>query len=61
MFVAQTIPQGVKVVKVVEDIKGGKLSAVGRLVGVTMKLSGGKLNPNDVKAELGKQLGVNLV
>lgn len=56
-FVAQTIAQEVKVV---EDIKGGKLAAVGRLVGVTMKLSGGKLNPNDVKAELGKQLGVAL-
>ena len=57
-FVTQAIAQEVKVV---EDIKGGKLSAVGRLVGVTMKLSGGKLNPNDVKAELGKQLGVSLV
>ncbi len=56
-FVAQAIAQEAKVV---EDIKGGKLAAIGRLVGVTMKLSGGKLNPNDVKAELGKQLGVNL-
>jgi aspartyl-tRNA(Asn)/glutamyl-tRNA(Gln) amidotransferase subunit B len=56
-FVAQAITQEAKVV---EDIKGGKLAAVGRLVGVTMKLSGGKLNPNDVKAELGKQLGVAL-
>ena len=56
-FVEQAIVQEAKVV---EDIKGGKLAAVGRLVGVTMKLSGGKLNPNDVKAELGKQLGVSL-
>ena len=56
-FVAQAITQEAKVV---EDIRGGKLAAVGRLVGVTMKLSGGKLNPNDVKAELAKQLGVAL-
>ena len=56
-FVAQAIAQETKVV---EDIRGGKLAAVGRLVGVTMKISGGKLNPNDVKAELGKQLGVAL-
>jgi Asp-tRNA(Asn)/Glu-tRNA(Gln) amidotransferase B subunit len=32
---------------------------VGRLVGVTMKLSGGKCDPNAVKAELFKQLGIN--
>ena len=56
-FVEQTIAQEAKVVA---DIKAGKLAAVGRLVGVTMKLSGGKLNPNDVKAELAKQLGVAL-
>ena len=28
--------------KVVADVQGGKLAALGRLVGVTMKLSGGK-------------------
>jgi aspartyl-tRNA(Asn)/glutamyl-tRNA(Gln) amidotransferase subunit B len=56
-LVAKAIAQEVKVV---EDIKGGKIAAVGRLVGVTMKLSGGKFNPNDVKVELGKQLGVTL-
>ncbi len=56
-FVSQTIAQETKVV---EDIKAGKLAAVGRLVGVTMKLAGGTLNPNDVKAELAKQLGVTL-
>jgi aspartyl-tRNA(Asn)/glutamyl-tRNA(Gln) amidotransferase subunit B len=54
-WVAQAIAQEPKVV---EDIKGGKLAAVGRLVGVTMKLSGGKAEPNAVKAELLKQLGV---
>jgi aspartyl-tRNA(Asn)/glutamyl-tRNA(Gln) amidotransferase subunit B len=44
--------------KVVADVKGGKLAALGRLVGVTMKLAGGKADPNAVKAELQKQLGV---
>jgi aspartyl-tRNA(Asn)/glutamyl-tRNA(Gln) amidotransferase subunit B len=44
--------------KVVADVKGGKLAAIGRLVGVTMKLSGGKAEPNAVKAEILKQLGV---
>ena len=56
-LVAQAIAQETKVV---EDIRNGKLSAAGRLVGVSMKLSGGKFNPNDVKAELAKQLGVAL-
>jgi aspartyl-tRNA(Asn)/glutamyl-tRNA(Gln) amidotransferase subunit B len=45
--------------KVVADVRGGKLAAVGRLVGVTMKLSGGKADPNAVKAEILKQLGVS--
>lgn len=44
--------------KVVADVQGGKLAALGRLVGVTMKISGGKTDPNAVKAELMKQLGV---
>ncbi|MBA3686465.1 MAG: Asp-tRNA(Asn)/Glu-tRNA(Gln) amidotransferase subunit GatB [Planctomycetes bacterium] len=44
--------------KVVADIKGGKVAAIGRLVGVTMKLSGGKADPNQVKVEILKQLGV---
>jgi aspartyl-tRNA(Asn)/glutamyl-tRNA(Gln) amidotransferase subunit B len=44
--------------KVVADVQGGKLAALGRLVGVTMKLSGGKTDPNSVKAELMKQLGI---
>jgi aspartyl-tRNA(Asn)/glutamyl-tRNA(Gln) amidotransferase subunit B len=54
-WVAQTIQAEAKVVA---DIKGGKLAAVGRLVGATMKLSGGKADPNAVKAEILKQLGL---
>jgi aspartyl-tRNA(Asn)/glutamyl-tRNA(Gln) amidotransferase subunit B len=46
--------------KVVADIRGGKMAAVGRLVGATMKLSGGKTDPNAVKAEIAKQLGITL-
>ncbi len=56
-WVAQTIAAEPKVVA---DVKGGKLAAIGRLVGVTMKRSGGKADPNQVKAELAKQLGVAL-
>jgi aspartyl-tRNA(Asn)/glutamyl-tRNA(Gln) amidotransferase subunit B len=55
-WVAQTIAQEAKVVA---DVKSGKLAAVGRLVGVTMKLSGGKAEPNAVKAEILKQLGIS--
>jgi aspartyl-tRNA(Asn)/glutamyl-tRNA(Gln) amidotransferase subunit B len=44
--------------KVVADIKSGKVAAIGRLVGVTMKLAGGTADPNAVKAELQKQLGI---
>jgi len=43
--------------KAAADVKAGKDSAIGRLVGVTMKLSGGKTDPNAVKAEILKQLG----
>ena len=43
--------------KVVADIKGGNDKAIGRLVGATMKLSGGKADPAAVKAEIVKQLG----
>ena len=42
--------------KAVADIKGGNEKAIGRLVGATMKLSGGKAEPNAVKAEILKQL-----
>ena len=55
-WVAATIAQEAKVVA---DVKGGKLAALGRLVGVTMKLSGGKAEPNAVKVELMRQLGVS--
>ena len=44
--------------KAVADIKGGKLSAVGRLVGATMKLSGGTADPAAVKTEIMAQLNV---
>ncbi len=54
-WVSQAIIQEAKVVA---DLKGGKMAALGRLVGVTMKLSGGKAEPNAVKAELTKQLGL---
>jgi aspartyl-tRNA(Asn)/glutamyl-tRNA(Gln) amidotransferase subunit B len=54
-WVAQAIAQEPKVVA---DVKSGKTAAIGRLVGVTMKLAGGKADPNAVKAELAKQMGV---
>ncbi|MBA2482130.1 MAG: Asp-tRNA(Asn)/Glu-tRNA(Gln) amidotransferase subunit GatB [Planctomycetes bacterium] len=44
--------------KVVADVQGGKTAAIGRLVGVTMKVAGGKAEPNAVKAEICKQLGI---
>jgi aspartyl-tRNA(Asn)/glutamyl-tRNA(Gln) amidotransferase subunit B len=43
--------------KAAADVKAGKTAAIGRLVGATMKLSGGKAEPNAVKAEILKQLG----
>ena len=43
--------------KVVADIKGGNDKAIGRLVGATMKLSGGKADPATVKAEIIRQIG----
>jgi aspartyl-tRNA(Asn)/glutamyl-tRNA(Gln) amidotransferase subunit B len=43
--------------KAAADVKAGKTAAIGRLVGVTMKLSGGKAEPNAVKTEILKQLG----
>jgi aspartyl-tRNA(Asn)/glutamyl-tRNA(Gln) amidotransferase subunit B len=46
--------------KVVADVRGGKFAALGRLIGATMKLSGGKADPNAVKAEFVKQLGIIL-
>ena len=44
---------------VVEQIQGGKVAAVGRLVGNTMKLSGGKANPKVVKSTILERLGVS--
>jgi len=52
-WVAQAITQEAKVAA---DFRGGKQAAIGRLVGVTMKLAGGRADPNAVKAELLRQL-----
>jgi Asp-tRNA(Asn)/Glu-tRNA(Gln) amidotransferase B subunit len=54
-WVAQVIAQEPKAVA---DIKAGKLTASGRLVGMAMKLSGGKADPAQIKAEVFRQLGV---
>ena len=54
-WVAQAISENDKVV---EDIKGGKMAAAGRLVGAVMKISGGKANPKSVQPEVMKQLGL---
>ena len=54
-WVAQAISENEKAV---EDIKNGKMAAAGRLVGVTMKISGGKANPKSVQPEVMKQLGL---
>ncbi len=40
-----------------DDVRGGNPKAIGRLVGATMKLSGGKADPKAVSAEIMKQLG----
>jgi len=44
--------------KVVEDVKGGKIAAAGRLVGGVMKASGGQADAKKARAMLLKQLGV---
>jgi aspartyl-tRNA(Asn)/glutamyl-tRNA(Gln) amidotransferase subunit B len=44
---------------VVADVTSGKMAAVGRLIGETMKLSGGKANPKDVRPAILKHLGVS--
>jgi aspartyl-tRNA(Asn)/glutamyl-tRNA(Gln) amidotransferase subunit B len=54
-WVAKAIEQEAKVVA---DVKAGKGAAIGRLIGATMKIAGGKADPNAVRAELLKQLGV---
>jgi aspartyl-tRNA(Asn)/glutamyl-tRNA(Gln) amidotransferase subunit B len=43
--------------KTVEDYRGGKKAALGRLMGEAMKASGGKANPRVVRALLLKKLG----
>ena len=54
-WVAQGITQEAKVVA---DLKAGKMAAIGRLIGATMKLSGGKADPNAIRAEICRQLGL---
>ena len=56
-WVAQAIAQEAKAVA---DVRSGKLAAAGRLVGATMKLSGGKGDPAAARAEIARQLGVSL-
>jgi len=42
--------------KVIEDIKGGKMSAIGRLIGAVMKVSGGQADAKAVKEKLTEKL-----
>lgn len=44
--------------KVAEDVRGGKVQAVGRLVGEVMKLAGGKADAKTVREALLAKLGV---
>jgi len=43
--------------KVAEDVKGGKVQAVGRLVGEVMKLAGGKVDAKTVREAILEKLG----
>lgn len=40
----------------VEDFRGGKTAAIGRLIGETIKLTGGRAKPDDVRAILLEEL-----
>jgi aspartyl-tRNA(Asn)/glutamyl-tRNA(Gln) amidotransferase subunit B len=44
--------------KIVEDIRGGKLKAIGALMGNVMKKSGGRANPDALTARIKQKLGV---
>jgi len=44
--------------KVVEDVKGGKMSAIGRLIGGVMKASGGQADAKGAQAKIKEKLGV---
>ncbi|MCS6970035.1 MAG: Asp-tRNA(Asn)/Glu-tRNA(Gln) amidotransferase subunit GatB [Planctomycetota bacterium] len=44
--------------KAAAELRAGNDKAIGRLVGVTMKLSGGKAQPQAVQAEIRRQLGL---
>jgi aspartyl-tRNA(Asn)/glutamyl-tRNA(Gln) amidotransferase subunit B len=39
-----------------EDVRSGKMAAIGRLVGAVMKLSKGQANPKAVQAKLREKL-----
>ncbi len=43
--------------KAADDVRAGKLQAIGRLVGAVMKLSGGASDAADIRARLLKKLG----
>jgi len=42
--------------KAAEDVRGGNMKAIGRLVGAVMKLSGGQANPKAVQSKLREKL-----
>jgi aspartyl-tRNA(Asn)/glutamyl-tRNA(Gln) amidotransferase subunit B len=44
--------------KTIADIKGGKASAIGALMGAVMKKTGGKANPTTVTPLIRKKLGL---
>jgi aspartyl-tRNA(Asn)/glutamyl-tRNA(Gln) amidotransferase subunit B len=43
--------------KAADDVRAGKLQAIGRLVGAVMKLSGGAADAADIRQRLLKKLG----
>jgi aspartyl-tRNA(Asn)/glutamyl-tRNA(Gln) amidotransferase subunit B len=53
-WIAQAIAENAKPA---EDVRAGKMQAIGRLVGAVMKLSGGTADAADVRARLLKKLG----
>jgi aspartyl-tRNA(Asn)/glutamyl-tRNA(Gln) amidotransferase subunit B len=46
--------------KVVDDIRGGKVSAMQVLIGQVMKRTRGSVKPEDARRELGELLGLEL-
>jgi aspartyl-tRNA(Asn)/glutamyl-tRNA(Gln) amidotransferase subunit B len=45
--------------KMVDDIRAGKMKAIGGIVGQVMKATGGKANPQTVQSELRRLLGID--